>query len=172
MSDWFTADHHFGHANIIEYCNRPFENVDEMNSEMIKRWNEVVQPDDRVFVIGDFTLGANAERYGEALAGEMFFIEGSHDHRWFGNVVRWNYLPPLYSLEYKRKGQHPLVIVLCHYAMRKWDRSHHGSYHLYGHSHGGIADPLPRSMDIGVDCHNFYPVHFDTVIALLAQEPE
>jgi calcineurin-like phosphoesterase family protein len=170
MTDWFTADQHFGHANIIKYCNRPFKNVGKMDAELVRRWNEVVKPEDKVYVLGDFTLGDNAERYGNCLSGEKFFMNGSHDHRWFGTPAEWNYLPPLYSLEYPRKGEYPLVIVLCHYAMMTWDRSHHGSYHLYGHSHGRLEDPLPRSMDVGVDCWDFYPVPLETIKAMFVKD--
>lgn len=169
MTDWFTADQHFGHKNIIKYCDRPFSSIEEMDSEIISRWNSVVKPSDNVYVLGDFTLQTNALRYGELLIGNKFFIQGSHDYRWFGNVPHWNYLPPIHSLRYKRKGDHPLVIVLCHYSIRKWYKSHYGSYHLYGHSHCGINDPLPNSMDVGVDCHNFYPVSLEQVLEKLTE---
>ena len=43
---WFTADHHFGHRNVIRFCNRPFETVEEMDRTMIDNWNAVVRPDD------------------------------------------------------------------------------------------------------------------------------
>jgi hypothetical protein len=37
-------------------------------------------------------------------------------------------------------------IVLCHYAMRVWNRSHHGAWHLYGHSRGNLpAAPIAQS---------------------------
>lgn len=50
---FFTSDHHFGHANIIKFSNRPFSNVEEMNEELIKRWNEKVSSEDEVSYIGD-----------------------------------------------------------------------------------------------------------------------
>lgn len=55
---YFIADLHFGHANIIEYCNRPFQSVEEMNEFMIQQWNKKVKKDDKVFVLGDFGLGS------------------------------------------------------------------------------------------------------------------
>ncbi len=168
MTIWFTADQHFDHTNIIKYCNRPFANKDEMNDAIIDRHNEVVSKSDDVYVIGDFTLRSNAQPFIDRLNGNLYMIEGSHDHNWFEKAYGVEYLPPLYSLElrgpYRRYG-YPLVIVLCHYAMRRWDRSHHGSLHLYGHSHGRITDPLEHSMDVGVDCHNFYPVSLEQVLA-------
>ena len=51
-----TADHHFGHANIIEYTNRPFASVEEMDAALIAAWNERVTDYDLVYHLGDFTL--------------------------------------------------------------------------------------------------------------------
>lgn len=64
---YFTADHHFSHANIIPYAYRPFASAEEMNGEMIRRWNETVSPEDAVYHLGDFAL-ASAERIAEFLA--------------------------------------------------------------------------------------------------------
>ena len=54
MKYWFTADTHLGHQNIIKYCNRPFKTLDEMDTAIIRNWNERVDPDDTVLVLGDF----------------------------------------------------------------------------------------------------------------------
>src|SRR5688572_6277487 len=81
MTTWFTSDTHFGHARIIELCNRPFKNVDHMNAEIVKRWNLLVSPDDIVYHLGDVALGAIADslpRVGE-LNGYIVLVEGNHD---------------------------------------------------------------------------------------------
>ena len=57
MSQWFSADLHFGHANIIRYCDRPFADVDEMNWRLVRRWNATVAPTDEVWVLGDVAMG-------------------------------------------------------------------------------------------------------------------
>ena len=62
-------------------------------------------------------------------------------------------------LEIKLDGQ---LIVLCHYSMRKWNKSHYGSWHLYGHSHGNLP-PLGLSFDVGVDTNDYYPYSLDDV---------
>ena len=58
--------------------------------------------------------------------------------------------------------------MLCHYAMRVWHHSSRGSWHLYGHSHGNLADaPASLSMDVGVDAHQFLPWRFDEIKAVM-----
>lgn len=94
-----TADLHLGHANIINYCNRPFKSVDEMNETLIRNWNETVGEDDRVFVLGDFGLGSRAKiiEWGRQLNGRNVLIYGNHDHHkpktyyeaGFEHVSRW-----------------------------------------------------------------------------------
>lgn len=77
---FFTSDHHFCHANIIKYCKRPFESVDQMNEEMVRRWNEVVGDEDTVYYLGDFSLAKQAvELFARRLNGEKHFIMGNHD---------------------------------------------------------------------------------------------
>jgi calcineurin-like phosphoesterase family protein len=78
---FFTSDHHFGHNNIIKYCNRPFENVDEMNAALIKRWNEKIPPDGDVYHLGDFALchPEKLEEILDQLNGRIHLIIGNHD---------------------------------------------------------------------------------------------
>jgi calcineurin-like phosphoesterase family protein len=79
---FFTADEHYGHFNIIKYCNRPFNSVDEMDAEIIQRHNEIVRPKDVVIYAGDFTLSEKpyTENYIRQLNGTHIFLKGSHDY--------------------------------------------------------------------------------------------
>ena len=58
MAIFFTGDQHFGHANIIRHCNRPFANAFEMDRCMIARWNERVGVNDTVYIVGDLIFRA------------------------------------------------------------------------------------------------------------------
>ena len=81
MRRFVTADQHFGHANIIKYCNRPFSSVSEMDEALIDNWNKAVAKDDIVYVLGDFAL-AKIERIieiGNRLHGNKKLILGNHD---------------------------------------------------------------------------------------------
>ncbi len=177
MSIFLTSDTHFGHESIIKFCDRPFVGAIEMDDALVARWNALVREDDIVYHLGDFTLkGAEAaKRYFARLNGRIFVLPGSHDERWFEKPVDYvsataypiTKLPPIYSLELQElrseDGHHTRPLVRCHYAMRVWDRSHYGSIHAYGHSHGQL-EGLGRSMDVGVDTNNFYPYALEEVL--------
>lgn len=180
---FFTSDQHFGHENIIKACKRPFETVGEMNQALIAAWNKVVPENGMVFHLGDFTLGDNAEEFFRQLNGniQILSLPWHHDKRWLnkriyysksGNQVKL--LPPMVVLEVKKYNDSgwPLVITLCHYPMRSWDRSHYGALHLHGHIHT-ICDSksvinTKNSLDVGVDnsC-NFAPFPFDYIVDLV-----
>src|SRR5690606_39140538 len=83
MSDiWLISDTHFGHENIIKYCDRPFKNIDHMDEEMIERWNSVVQPGDKVYHLGDVYMGSGdrAWKILRRLHGKKRLIVGNHDN--------------------------------------------------------------------------------------------
>ena len=159
---FFTADEHYGHANIIKYCQRPFDSVAEMDAEIIRRHNEVVGVDDMVVHAGDFTLVSSgaAQRYVARLTGQHIFLRGSHD--------RWLPAPPVDIWEKTIEGEY---LVVCHYAMRVWARSHYNSWQLFGHSHGKLA-PVGKQWDVGVDNNDFYPVSFEQLRALMEKRPD
>lgn len=182
---WFTADTHFGHENIIKYCNRPYHDVSEMDNDLIERWNSCVGDDDIVYHLGDFTLGRLDvfQKYCSQLVGNIYVVPGGHDCRWMNDAeaqigqtigttqTGWVILKPtLMSIDFHNDNErYSKSLILCHYAMRVWDKSHYGSVHLYGHSHGNLPS-IGRSMDVGVDCHNFYPVDLNDVWKLFDKE--
>ncbi|HLD91381.1 MAG TPA: hypothetical protein VI911_10250 [Patescibacteria group bacterium] len=163
---FFTSDEHYSHSNIIKYCNRPFNSIDEMNRAMTARHNEVVTDDDIVVHCGDFTM--NREQHAKIiirkLNGRHIFITGSHD-KWIKNFNLDTAIGEkvlLVGSMWERKFDN-VYLVACHYAMRKWPRSHYESIQVYGHSHGNLP-PEGRQLDVGVDVHNFYPISLDQVI--------
>ncbi len=158
--DWFTADLHLGHLNIIKYCNRPFQGVDEMGNVIIDNINERVRKEDRLFVLGDI---ANKEVYVKdfverVACKNIFVVPGNHDKEKI--LVRYFKLLPQCYLY--RAPNEDYRIVLCHYGMRVWEHSHHGAGHLFGHSHSGLPG-TQSSMDIGVDAWDYAPVSLDEI---------
>ena len=90
MTTYFTADQHFGHHNIIEYCDRPFHSVGEMNAVLVANWNAVVGPHDTVHVLGDVAMGRREESMPliGRLAGHKILYPGNHDRCWYGHGER------------------------------------------------------------------------------------
>ena len=158
---FFTADSHFSHTNIIKYSNRPFKDATEMNETLIRKWNDKIPDSDSVvYFLGDFAFCSqnDAQKIFDRLNGQKHLIIGNHDksgvqiHGW---KSKQHYLEVTVNKQF---------IVLCHYAMRVWNRSHHGAWQLYGHSHGSLPDdPYAKSFDVGVDCWNYTPLSFDDV---------
>ena len=170
-----TGDNHFNHARIIEYANRPFNNVEDMDEFMVDAWNTRVGYTDTVYHLGDFKLGGAkiAAEYFARLNGNIIVLAypWHHDKRWLPKNISY-YVPiPLYTsktdtpimlaepivvLETKETGL-PKPIVLCHYEFDTWDRSHFGAWHFYGHSHVEFAK-FGQKVNVGVDAHGFCPL--------------
>lgn len=208
---FFTADQHFFHNNIIGYVSREiagwgrlFADAEEMNGVMTERWNERVEHKDTIYVLGDFALarGEQVLKLFRQLHGAIKIVPGGHDLRWLKDVGHYHHglvhpgfvdgmgrkveiLPQLYHLKMGKGSGYPKIIALSHYPMFTWEQSHHGSWHLHGHSHGGlgkynryqkiISTPPTtledgHSMDVGVDTNEFYPFSIGEVARILRGE--
>lgn len=183
-SIWFTSDSHLGHSNIINYTDRPFANVDEMDTAIINRWNDSVGPDEIVYHLGDFCLGNYTQfcEYIEQLNGRIHILSypWHHDSRWISTAMsrvdalcksksghRIRLLPPMEVIEIDRHDgeRYNQKITLCHYPMESWESSHHGALHLHGHVHTlGNLIGSGLKLDIGVDNTSFRPVSLLAVL--------
>jgi calcineurin-like phosphoesterase family protein len=145
---YFTADPHFGHRAMLHVIPRPYPDVGSMNLDMIRQWNAQIKDTDHVFVLGDVSFMGNAatlEILGK-LAGRKYLVEGNHDRNMNGAVQSmFEWVAPMVELNVD--GQ---PIVMCHYPLRVWNRSHYGSWQLHGHSHGSCT-AVGRQLDVGVD---------------------
>lgn len=158
---------YFGHANIIKYSNRPFKSKEEMDSRLIENWNNKIGVDDDVFHIGDFCFADQEKGQSilDRLNGRKHLVLGNHDK--VGRRLKgWQWIKDYHEMTID--GQ---FIVLCHYAMRVWNKSHHGAWMLYGHSHGSLPDdPNALSFDVGVDCHNYVPLNMNDVRRIMKKK--
>ena len=175
MSDIFiTADEHYGHDNIIRYCDRPFQNTEHMQEELIARHNDLV-PDSKSFLtihVGDIFWESmdedRAVRILDLLHGRHAFLWGNHDKLVERSVLlrgRFEWVRDVHTLHFNKRK-----LTLCHYAMRVWPGSHKGQWHVYGHSHGELPG-LGRSFDIGVDCHDYRPWSLEEIAARMEKLP-
>lgn len=172
---FFTSDIHFSHANIIKYSNRPFADVAEMDEAMLKTINETVGPRDFLYILGDvsFAKPEYTKQMIKRMNGIKILVWGNHDQ-----VIRSNseirdlfhetheLLDRTFVVDGKRTK-----IVMCHYAMKVWNKSHHGALHLFGHSHGTMPDDGSRSMDVGMDAVGMRPISLEEVVARLGERP-
>lgn len=160
MTIWFTADWHLGHFNIIKYCNRPFEEVIDMRGTILQQYNDRVKHRDTVYFLGDLAFrDVIGDSTIQAMNGKKHFIRGNHDISVNRETLE-KYCRSVSDIkEIVIEGQ---WIVLCHYPMRTWNKSHHGSWQLHGHSHGTVF-PLKNQLDVGVDCNNYHPVSYQEI---------
>lgn len=172
MKRYFTSDLHFGHENIIKYCNRPFSNAAEMDEVLISNWNSTVNPEDEVYIIGDvfFCHAARAHEILDQLNGKLVLLLGNHDEviANHGHLKRRFRILP--ELHFERYGDRH--IQMCHYPMLSWNMSFHGSFMLHGHVHSNTpTDSENRRYDVGVDANGYRPVEWARIKSTLDSIP-
>jgi calcineurin-like phosphoesterase family protein len=182
---WFTSDTHFGHKNIIQYCDRPYDTVEEMDAELMENWNEVVAPGDEVYFLGDFSLNfKNVRQVVPLLNGIKHLVSGNHDLCHTSNsgagAYRKRYIDVGFvdvceSLYLTIAGQQ----VLCHH-MPFFDMKDHdqrfpehkphndGGWLLHGHVHQRWK-VKEKQINVGVDVWDFYPVSISVIEKLVAR---
>ena len=164
--DYFISDHHFGHKNVIRYCERPFRTVLEMNESMIEKWNKCVTDADRVFVLGDvFLMDADlASDIIHRLNGYKILVAGNHD-RSKKTMLECGFD------EYHKKHDYKIDGIgrglLIHYPVPDcvldslgYDFSIHGHIHREPISHG-------IKLNVAADLHDYVPVSLDKVKKIL-----
>lgn len=161
--DFFTSDTHFNHANIISYCNRPFASLEAMNHGLIERWNAVVGPEDRVFHLGDFSMGPKNRRpdFVRALRGHLILVRGNHDAKTevmlaagFHEVYETYQYGP-WHLEHVPLGLSGKV--LCGHVHTSWRRH---------------TDAIRDIINVGVDQWDFTPRTLPELLAAPADAPK
>lgn len=131
-----------------------------MNETLIANWNAVVAPEDTVWHLGDFAFCTDPQfrTLLSRLNGHKNVVLGNHDKvitNGGRKLITDGLLNSVQAYAELRSDQHPLI-CLFHYGARVWNKSHHGSIMLYGHSHGSLP-PWGKSVDVGVDCKEISP---------------
>jgi len=175
----FTADNHFMHNNVIEYCGRPFDGLEDMNEQMINNWNNVVKEEDIVFVLGDFIFRGTQKHWNyfiSKLNGFIWLIKGNHDvekafPKHMSNKFTWidGFLNiKVIDEEIDGKSQY---VTLCHYPMLSWYQSQRGSWQLFGHVHEKpVKHITSNQLNVGVDIHDFVPISWNEVKTIITKQ--
>ena len=173
---FITSDLHFSHASIVKGVSqwkdksgcRDFNSTHEMNSAITKSINKCVGVNDTLYHLGDWSFSGkesiNVRHH--INCKDIRLILGNHDH----HLERGTY-NELFTFvkHYHEFRYNKILFCLFHYSMRVWNQSHHGSIHLYGHSHGTLPS-IGRSMDVGWDCYK-RPLSIDEIVELLKDVP-
>ena len=180
MSVFVTSDTHFGHKNILRFNpkTRPWADVTEMDDALVDIWNRRVNHDDIVYHLGDVSM-CGFERTMEIinrLNGRIVLVRGNHDQifRKEQNIKKAMASGKIIEItDHKELRINRETIVLNHYAMRVWNKSHHGSFQLFGHSHGSLIG-IGRQVDVGIDSSELEsgggPFALETVLDFLRQK--
>lgn len=137
MANFYISDTHFGHRNIIGYDQRPYFSVDEMDADLIARWNAVVKKNDVVYHLGDVSW-LKPEQEAEIvkqLNGRKILVRGNHDYAepvWFDEVYKG-----IHTVDDKGRR-----VVLSHFPIAAYKNMERGWFHLYGHVHTSFDDEL------------------------------
>lgn len=185
MKTWFTSDQHFGHMNIIEYCNRPYSSIDEMGLDVVERYNRLVAPDDEVWFLGDVCMGKLAEslEYVGMMNGTKRLVPGNHDRMFGTRGTKYKNAADRYiEAGFSEIIDGPVWLgddlILSHfpYAGESDDQreDRFEEYRppkdrrrlLHGHTHGAWLKS-GNQIDVGVDAWGGYPVELEEVMTLL-----
>ncbi len=182
---WFTADTHYGHANIVkgqsnwsdkESC-RDFATIEEHDECLLENLNKCARPGDLLWHLGDFGFGfcdrAKLVQFRKRIrCRTVGLVLGNHDHL-IENEKNTDIRGMFYRVKHLHYGKINLRhFVLSHYSMRTWPWQRIGSIHLYGHSHGKLpSDGTGYSLDVGIDTFSdtherYHPYNFDEIIAI------
>lgn len=169
---FFTSDTHFFHKNIIEYCNRPFSNVEEMNEGIINLWNEVVPKDGIVFHLGDVCFGGKTrlEAVVPRLNGDIYLIRGNHDVK---NIPPYLFKEVHDQLMIKVTGDEEIPeqkIFMHHFPFLTWPEKEQGCWQLFGHTHQNdlqdcsyLKTQSVGQLNVGLDNNNCKPFTFEDI---------
>jgi len=158
MDIWLISDTHFGHENIIRYCNRPFESVHHMNEVLRENWNSIVKPNDHVWHLGDVYFGKglpNAIDFLKSLNGRKRLCLGNHDngqdqilHKVFEKIVLWRDFKE-HNLLLSHIPLHPSNVIR--------DR-----FNVHGHIHQNKS-PDGNYINVCVEQTGYKPVNLDSI---------
>ena len=161
MNDVFLiGDTHFYHKNIIQYCNRPFSSVDEMNEEIIKRWNNTIKKQDRVFLLGDFALCGKDKiiEIGQRLNGRKSLILGNHD----GAAIK-TYFEAGFEFVYNFPVIFDNFFILSHMPQFTQENGLYANIFAHVHDDPNYKDVSSRGFCVSAERINYTPISWEEI---------
>jgi len=153
MAIWVTSDWHFNHKNILNYCRQEFSSIEEHNDLIVKNYNNLVGPDDLVYVLGDvgFVPAQELSKIIEQLKGRKVLIVGNHDILNVGQYRKMGFIDVVNHPVYYSSN-----IILSHFPLREC-LDNPWAINVHGHLHNGELE-LPNFFNVNVELCQYYPV--------------
>jgi len=174
---WFTSDWHLGHDNVMKFSERPFKEIGEMNERVISNMISAIRPGDEFFFLGDlawrrYALDGFFERWPRNV--NFHWILGNHDRQWQPFKKKCASIGDM-----KKTKVDGNAVILSHYPMLTWDRSHYNSWMLFGHhhrnSHGTaeLEDRIQGKMfNVNLEWNNYMPYSEDDIKKIMDKKPD
>ena len=168
---YVTSDLHLCHDRGFIYEPRGFQNIDDMNKTIIKNWNNIVNPEDDVYCLGDIMLNDNEAglNFLKQLKGNIHIVLGNHDTDTRAKLYKtcYNVVEVELALKIKYNGYH---FFMTHYPCFTGNLEKESLKkclcNLYGHTHQttNFYQDIPFMYHVGMDSHNCTPISIDQVI--------
>ena len=169
MKTWITSDTHWGHQNIMKFCPvsraRFRTEVDYMNEAMVREWNDLIEPADLVYILGDvaFLPAQKAAEYMKRCNGTKILVEGNHDRKALNDPTFRKCFKEVHK--YLDINYNGTKVVMFHYPIAEWDQMHRGAVHFHGHLHGGTSGMEKfRCRDMGMDATGMIAISMEDAI--------
>lgn len=168
--NFYISDMHFGHERAIEFDKRPFANVEEMDRMLIELWNAKIQPENSVYILGDFAFRNKRpeEWYLRQLKGKKYLIIGNHDIKLLKNETAMSCFETAEKMMHVSDNGNQ--ICLCHFPLAEWNGYYRGAWHIYGHIHDAKKETYEfmknreRALNAGCMINNYAPASFRELV--------
>jgi calcineurin-like phosphoesterase family protein len=163
--NYYISDMHWGQSDVLATDPRPFATADDCYYYMLQQWNQVVKPEDHVYIIGD-CLSDQVDNIGDYLSplnGHLHLVIGNHDHNLINHPDAAQYFEDMGQIVEIMDGDH--IVVMCHFPMLCWSHKNHPEcVHVFGHVHRNIPEQIRyinrdgTAYNAGCMINNYRPV--------------
>jgi calcineurin-like phosphoesterase family protein len=161
MKIWFYSDPHLDHDRDFIVEKRGFKNIQEHNEMLIQNFNSSVKEGDEVYCAGDWAW-RNRLQFLNRFNGKFHFIKGNHDKGLFEEIKK-SYKLLSFTEGYLDIFINKIPITICHFPMTRWEKSHYGAWHLFGHIHSNWCPVNGKIINISIDACQNKPVSFEEI---------